>query len=337
LVELDIFEQISCNFLVVGHTGNECDQTFSILANEFKTEILTLQSLKEKIVNAPILPKPICKSLLYIYDWKNFIGPRLADPPLSNHSKYNSFQIEKENGNVKFRGKLLPQLPDSELVPRPGIRLIKENTVFEPVGVAEFRVESIKFDDIFKGLKKHISKIPLENQMSIMTSWENLRKTLESLPNKSVNFKKLKFDDLPKQKKQQHDVQIPDYLKDTHVVNDLMGDVYEEDILEGDRNEIDIGTDCCIYTDAVRSRPWLGRVTKVLDNRRLEIQWFMKKTGRGHGFQAMINSNGTPNLGVVEVDSVMFWHMTEKRSETEFYLSAYWIEIIKREYETLDQ
>ena len=335
MVELDIFEQVSCNFLVVGHTGNECDQTFSILANEFKTEILTLQSLKDKIVNAPILPKPICKSLLYIYDWKNFIISRLADPPLANHSKYNSFKIEKENGNVKFRGKLLPQLPDSELVPRPGIRLIKEDTEFEPVGAAAFRVNELKFDDIFKGLKKHIKKLPLENQMSVMTSWENLRKTLESLPNKSVNFKKLKFDDLPKQKKQ-HDVEIPEYLLDTEVVNDLLGDVYEEEILEGDREEIDIGTDVCIYTDAVKSRPWLGRVTKVLDNRRLEIQWFIKKTGRGRGYQAMTNSDGTPNLGVVEVDSVMFWHMTERRSETEFSLSAYWLEIIKREYETLD-
>ena len=28
LVELDVFEEITCNFLLVGHTGNEVDQLF---------------------------------------------------------------------------------------------------------------------------------------------------------------------------------------------------------------------------------------------------------------------------------------------------------------------
>ena len=28
LVKLDIFEQVTCNYLLVGHTGNEVDQTF---------------------------------------------------------------------------------------------------------------------------------------------------------------------------------------------------------------------------------------------------------------------------------------------------------------------
>ena len=125
------------------------------MTNEFKAEITTIEALKDKIINAPIQPKPICRSLLHTFDWKSFISPRLSDPPLVNHSKYNSFLMQKEEGKVKFRGKFLPQLPDSELVPRPGIRLIKENTTFEePVGAAEFRVEEIKFHDIFKLIQK---------------------------------------------------------------------------------------------------------------------------------------------------------------------------------------
>ena len=45
LVELDVFEEISCNFLLVGHTGNEVDQLFreaikiSILISFIKTII----------------------------------------------------------------------------------------------------------------------------------------------------------------------------------------------------------------------------------------------------------------------------------------------------------
>ena len=270
-MELNVFEEISCNFLIVGHTGNEVDQLFSILANEFKAEITTLESLKEKILNSPILPKPICRSLLHIYNWKEFISPRLADPPLVNHSKYNSFVLQREEGKVKFRGKNLPQLPDSELVPRPGIRLIKEGTIFEPVGAAEFRVDDIKFDDIFKGLKKYTDKLSLESQIRITSSWENLRDTLESLPRKKENLKKMKLEELPKQSAPEQ-APIPDYLRDAEVGNSLSGDVYEEEVGEGDLKEIDIGTDVCVYTDIVRGRPWVGRVTQLLDNQRFVIR-----------------------------------------------------------------
>ena len=77
----------------------------SILANELKSDITTIEELKEKITNAPIQPKPVCKSLDFIFGWKGFVTPWLADPPLTNHSKYNSFSVQKESGKVKFRKK----------------------------------------------------------------------------------------------------------------------------------------------------------------------------------------------------------------------------------------
>ena len=44
-----------------------------------------------------------------------------------------------------FRAKKMPQ--DKELVPRSGIRLLKENIEFEPVGCAEYRIERLNFDE----------------------------------------------------------------------------------------------------------------------------------------------------------------------------------------------
>ena len=35
--------------LLVGHTGNQVDQLFSILTTQFKSEITTIESLKHKI------------------------------------------------------------------------------------------------------------------------------------------------------------------------------------------------------------------------------------------------------------------------------------------------
>ena len=112
-------------------------QLFSILANEFKnSEILTLETLLFKMEMAPIIPRPICKSLLYVYDWKDFVTPNLTELPLCNHSKYHSFIFQNENGSVKFRAKFLPQMPDTCFYPRTGIRLMKPGITFTPVGPA---------------------------------------------------------------------------------------------------------------------------------------------------------------------------------------------------------
>ena len=104
LVEVKVFEEITVNFLIVGHTGNEVDQLFSILTSEFKSDnITTVEELKDKILNAPIQPKPDCTSLEYIFGWKEFVTPWLSDPQLANHSKYNSFSFNHKEGRSVLR------------------------------------------------------------------------------------------------------------------------------------------------------------------------------------------------------------------------------------------
>ena len=65
--------------------------------------------------------------------------------------------------------------------------------------------------------------------MKIISSWENLKKTLQSLPGKINTLKKMKLEELPKQIVNDI-VPIPDYLKDATLSVDkqLAGDVYEE-------------------------------------------------------------------------------------------------------------
>ena len=133
------------------------------MANQFKSEITTIEELKDKIVKAPILPIPICRSLLYTFYWKGFISDKLCSPALKYQSKYNSFIFTMEQGKVHLRAKKLPQ--DTILVPRPGIKLIHESIVFEPVGPSDFRVEGIKFDEIQRGLNLFLAKLPLERKM----------------------------------------------------------------------------------------------------------------------------------------------------------------------------
>ena len=81
----------------------------------------------------------------------------LTSQLLVNHTNYHSFMWQKEDNLVKFRAKQLPQ--DKEFVPRAGIRLLKEDTVFLEVEAAEFRTHEIPFDRIFKSVSSsHLVK-----------------------------------------------------------------------------------------------------------------------------------------------------------------------------------
>ena len=305
----------------------------SILANEFKSDIKTVEELKEKISNAPIKPMPICRSLEFIFGWKNFVTPWLADPPLVNHSNYNSFVVQKEDGKVKFRAKKLPQ--DSELEPRAGIRLLKDDTQFFPVDPADFRTHEIPFDRIFKAVTIVTSKLSLNEKMRIQSSWDRLRDCLEAAPRRMSLLRKMILTDLPKQA--QNDLPVaPAFLRDKEDVNTISGDLYDENIDEGSLEEIHEDMDVCVYTDLTAGRPWVGRVRQILPGRKFHIQWFIRKSGRGQIFTAMTNEDGTPNLSELELGTIMFWEMTENRKADSFKLSQFWLETIRMEYEKLD-
>ena len=289
-----------------------------------------------KITSSPMIPKAICRSLLYIFSWKSYISDELSDPPLVNHSKYNSFLVSMEGGNAKLRAKKLPQ--DRELVPRAGIRLLKEGHGYGPVGPADFRIEGLNFEKIFRGLKIYLVKLPLTERMTIQTSWDKLRSILEGLPNRSANMVKMDLTDLPKQV-----VEVP-ILPEHLVVEDetpqLMGDIFAEVINYGHlEDEVTPGMDVCIYTQDKRWRPWVGRIVKVLENKHFVIQWFCRKSVRSSVFTAMQEKDGSPTLSELHNDTVMFWMMSEPQSRTEktFSLTPYCLETIEREYQEMDR
>ena len=304
-----------------------------------KVDIPTLEVLKERIVSAPIEPNPICRNLDFIYDWKNFILDQLTNPPLKYQSKYNSFLFTVEHRDnqrqIVFRAKKLPQ--DSEMVPRAGIRLIKESTEFDPVGCAEYRIEKINFSEIMKGIHIFLSKQPLQERMNVTASWDRLKDRLEGLPRRSESFPKMNLHQLPKQL--QEVLQVPDYLLDKEDEGtELTGDLYHEEVAEGDLDsEIAPGMDLCVYTTEKQGRPWVGRVLELLEDKRFLIHWFTRKTVRSKKFEALNNKDESRNISEMENGSVMIWQMSENRTQTSFTLSNFWLEDIAREYDVLDR
>ena len=53
-------------------------------------------------------------------------------------------------------------------------------------------------------------------------------------------------------------------------------------------------------------------------------------------FQSMMDDSGSPVVSVIDLDSVMFWQMSEKRTEESFTLAPFWLETVRIEYEKLD-
>ena len=236
--------------------------------------------------------------------------------------------------SVKLFGKKLPQ--DTQMVPRSGIKVIRDNIVFDAVGAAEYRVESIKFDEILRGLQVYLAKVPQKERILISSSWDKLRDSIECLPNRSKNFPKMKLDELPQQPAEV--MQVPDYLLvDEDEGMELTGHKYPEQVDEGDLDsDLEVGMDVAIYTDEQRGRPWVGRVLSLLDDKRFIVQWFTRKTIRSTTFQALTNSDGSPNISELENGCIMFWQMSENRTKTSFTLNSFWLENIKIEYLKLD-
>ena len=134
---------------------------------------------------------PTCST----YSTGRLIQNKFAKTPLEHHSFYHSFKFSKEEGKTSFLGKLYPQ--DLEYGPKTGIQLIKYGMVFDPVGPAAFRIEKLELDKVFKSLQNYFSTMPPELRIRVSSSWEALRKTLESLPGRSDNLLKMKMQNFP--------------------------------------------------------------------------------------------------------------------------------------------
>ena len=243
--------------------------------------------------------------------------------------------MEKREGKrlVVFRAKKLPQ--DKRMVPRAGIRLLREGVEFEPIGAAEFRVEDVKFDAILRGINTFLSKRPVAERRPVLASWDRLRDHLESLPRRADTFPKMKLLDFPQQVRE--GVSVPEYLEVVEDESELTGDLHPEEVEDGDLDrDIATGMDVCVYTADKRWRPWVGRVVELLGNRKFLIHWYSRK-GRSRKFEAMSNANGERCVSEMDYECVMAWQMSENRTPTSFILSSFWLNYMAMEYAKYDR
>ena len=318
------------NLLLIPLSGNEVDQLFSILTNEFKhVDIPDVETLMQKIAEAPMKPKPVVESMQFSWDWKAFIEPRLN--PLENHTLFNSFSIKKEAGEVRLRYKKLPQSPTYG--PVMGIQLVKSFEDFEPVRASEFRVETLQLDKLLRGLQPYFCTMNLEARMRVQARWEARKKALEGLPAKRDGLPPMDMSELPTQGDDE-DAQSEEDIDQRQV----HGTFFEERVEEGDlEKEICVDMDVCVYTVQKRKRPWVGRVISLENRDNFVINWYERDvTSKCGRYISMRKDDGTLYTSEMDLATVMLWSFTADRQENSFVITPVLHDCLKKEYSKID-
>ena len=287
-------------------------------------------------MGSSIKPRPSCEELLFIWNWRDYISPRMTKKKLSNHSFLHSFLIKKENGITLLRGKKYPQ-DTCEWLPKEGIELLASNVDLNSViPIAPMRIEKLNLDAVYMGVvTKYIPYLCDEEKMYVTSSWERLKVKLENLPKKK-NLTKMSLLKFPKQERSTS--MLPRML-DTLLnceERELSGSkpALDPEIGSFD-SEIKVDMDVVIFTHVKCSRPWLGRVVSVSQKEKeFTIRWFLRKQKSRVFFAA--DKNGKPYTSRVSSDSVMLWNFSENRSDNSFEVSKECISKIMKVYEEHD-
>ena len=290
----------------------------------------------EIIKSAPIDPTPTCTNLFYTFDWKSFIMGKFARTPLEHHSFYHSFAFTKEASKVKFRCKRYPQ--DQEYIPFNGIQLLIDEFEFSPVGPADFRIEKLELDKVFRSLHSYLATLELKDRIKVSASWDALRKTLDSLPRRKDNLLKMKVAELPSQPLFEDQPVVPEHLSQCCSDNDvpeIRGEFYCDTAATDTEfsDTVPINTDVVVYTRSKVSRPWVGRIMKHLPGGMFTLQWY-KRRGRSTYFDVMVNFDGSPVLSDQANEVVMYWHIANRETLTDssFQIPLLWLEKLKQDY-----
>ena len=269
-----------------------------------------------------------------VFLFKPSLSEYLSDKELQNHSFYNAFCIKKEETVsegmvVKLRVKRLPQ--DEEWEPSTGIRILKPNTPFEPVGSADFRVEQLMLPKVMEGLLKYFRRMPTQVRVGVDKSWSRLKDRLESLERRKMNLPKMRLKNLPTFLPMEDDPHLPDEFSFVDeaalVLPELIGDVFEEDLFD---SNVCKNLDVVVYTDDVVGRPWVGRVLDILEERRFVCHWYQR-----HG-RSLTFADKSPYVSQLENRVVMMWDISQDKTSSSFNVTPYKLGKILDEYKKYD-
>ena len=321
LVLKKIFDEVTVTSMPVGHTHNDVDWLFSVIAGKLlKLEIPSFEELKSELLKIQINDKSLnVLELTHTYDFKTFIedGHLLK---IEGHKQFSQFVIRRENEDTKLYLKL-DELDNSFKFPN-GINLLKNIPNVIKLKASPFRTDT-RYHEIFnqviyKYIPSLAGKYTEEEIDKIKNDWEKRMLMLIDLSQNS--FEPLIFEDLKPQQilpvRRKDSVEESDFQSREKDVS-VKATFYPLELQDFRACELKKGVNLVIYSSSKTSRPWMGVFLSLSDDANvIELQWLKKEKSRQN--QYVLHFNGKePYVSLVPVKSVMFSNVLENLSPSD--------------------
>ncbi|XP_078659995.1 uncharacterized protein LOC144904736 [Branchiostoma floridae x Branchiostoma belcheri] len=173
LVKRNFFEEITVNFLMVGHTHEDVDAVFSQFSHRLdRKDAKTIGELEEVLRNS-FHPEPKVDQLFVMWDIKNWLQPCLA--PIEGHSKPHMYRFTKDRtGHVTLQYKMWSTDPIwRPTATDPNVEILREVDGHQvtPTGQPSFVEPHFEEEDM-KKLKSSIEKMKDHLNYDQMKWWE---------------------------------------------------------------------------------------------------------------------------------------------------------------------
>ncbi|XP_064640304.1 uncharacterized protein LOC135495512 isoform X3 [Lineus longissimus] len=319
LVHIDVFEDVSLNFLPVGHTHEDVDQMFRCINTAISScgNINTLDEFMDRLTDKDTFsPKIEVHNVQSVFNWRDHIIPFLPDN-FSGQSKPHQFQFRKVDGQARMRYRLWADDPWSP--EGPGMTCLEAfpDLADEPA-VVEPSSERMELDEVRKGVKALGPRLVSRDHQW----WDRYFLALENpnvndkewpLPkiSQTIGFWEIDEDmtDVP-----QHLLEIRSGLTQQCPAVIIGNQGQMPAIQEVDRTKIEIGDLAAIYTVEKEGRPWIAKVIDINEDT-IKIHWFHGSwNGVCRPWYNNISKKQVPWLDEVHVTSVVLWgfRLTEK-------------------------
>ena len=315
LVDLNIFEEVCVSHMPVGHTHNDVDWFFSIMAGKLKKkEIPSFEHLLEelKILRVDNIP-PVVVEIKSTTDFTSLIMPHLN--LISGHSSFFQFKFKKElcmNENImltKMFAKVNSLVEEWQFP--TGIKLFSSTPDFSLLKVSPFREEST-YSEIFKSVTNKyfptlVDKYSNDEVTEIEGKWK--RRIHFLVHSKPDDFEPFSFNDLHPQNPVIENETIVENLQRCSSRREaaLTATFFPSEMSSFSVEDLNKDVSLVFYTTVKKSRPWLGLFQGLSNdsngNLEVEVQWLRRDKKQ---FCLDVNDDGSPYLSKLDIQSIMF-------------------------------
>ena len=333
LVDLAVFDEILMSNMPIGHTHNNVDHMFGVLAGHLKKmEIPTFEALKTEIGRIKLDGSfPIVKELIFTSNFLSFIQPYLL--PIGGHSSFYQFKIRKENNLTRLYVKE-DELNADWKFPM-GIKLLSMRPARKLLQVSPFRCET-DYSEIYSSVfKKYFPtlehKFGEEEVDKIKKLWENRIQMLIDLSESDYHgmdiFSLKKQPDL-----QEMPAQAVSRQRSQSRTTAITATFYPQEISSFTIEDLKKDVSLVFYCEVKRSRPWIGLFLELIrcddGGLKVKVEW-LKKENKTY---VLDTAGGMKYTSELDVQSVMFSDVLINTSVTSERTGPYVLDVdVKRQ------